>query len=158
MLAPLPGPLGVAGFNRAFFSAGNCLVKIWVKFLVKIWVKQNNRNNSIHCNSNGARARSARAPLLFPSPLLFLLSCLIKILTQNLTQIFTKHLAKILTKPWAKSDEKLDHFFGIFLGCFLASFLANVRGGRRPTYRGVWGRSPPAKDKIKLFNREGCNS
>ena len=49
----------------------------------------------------------ARAPLLFPSPLLFLLSCLTKILTKNLTQIFTKHLAKILPKPWAKSGQKL---------------------------------------------------
>ena len=29
----------------------------------------NNRNNSIHCNDKGAHARSARAPLLFPSPL-----------------------------------------------------------------------------------------
>ena len=51
--------------------------------------------------------RGARAPLLFPSPLLFLLFCLTKILTKNLTQIFTKHLAKILPKPWAKSGQKL---------------------------------------------------
>ena len=53
--------------------------------MVKILVKQNNRNNSIHCNTKGARARSARAPLLFPSPLLFLLFCLTKILTKKLT-------------------------------------------------------------------------
>ena len=38
---------------------------------MKILVKQN--------------ARSARAPLLFPSPLLFLLFCLTKILTKKLT-------------------------------------------------------------------------
>ena len=35
-----------------------CLVKIWVKFWVKILVKQDNRNNSIHCNSKrGACAK-----------------------------------------------------------------------------------------------------
>ena len=34
---------------------------------------RSNRSNSIHCNSNVVRARSARAPLLFPSPLLLLL-------------------------------------------------------------------------------------
>ena len=50
-----------------------------------ILVKHNNRNNSIHCNTKGVRARSARAPLLFPSPLLFLLFCLTKILTKKLT-------------------------------------------------------------------------
>ena len=33
---------------------------------------RNNRNNSIHCNNKGGRARSARPPLLFPSPLLLL--------------------------------------------------------------------------------------
>ena len=33
---------------------------------------KSNRNNSIHCNNKGARARSARTPLLFPSPLLLL--------------------------------------------------------------------------------------
>ena len=33
--------------------------------------ERNNRNNSIHCNNKGARARSARAPLLSPFPLLF---------------------------------------------------------------------------------------
>ena len=75
---------------------------------------RNNRNSSIHCNNKRGRARSACAPLLFPPPLLFLLSCLTKILTQNLTQIFTKHLAKILTKPWAKSGEKFGHFFLTF--------------------------------------------
>ena len=32
-----------------------------VNFLVKILVKQNNRNNSIHCNNKGERAREARA-------------------------------------------------------------------------------------------------
>ena len=31
-----------------------------------------NRSNSIHCNNKGGRARSARPPLLFPSPLLLL--------------------------------------------------------------------------------------
>ena len=31
-----------------------------------------NRSNSIHCNNKGARALRARAPLLFPSPLLLL--------------------------------------------------------------------------------------
>ena len=36
-----------------------------------------NRNNSIHCNNKGARALRARAPLLFPSPLLFLLLLLL---------------------------------------------------------------------------------
>ena len=35
-----------------------CLVKIWVKFWVKILIKQDNRNNSIHCNTKGARARN----------------------------------------------------------------------------------------------------
>ena len=33
---------------------------------------RNNRNNSIHCNNKGGRAKRA-PPLLFPSPLLFLL-------------------------------------------------------------------------------------
>ena len=33
--------------------------------MVKVWVKQNNRNNSMHRNNKGGRARSARAPLLF---------------------------------------------------------------------------------------------
>ena len=52
-----------------------------VNFLVKILVKQNNRNNSNHCNNKGAHAQSARPPLWFPSPLLFLLFCLTEILT-----------------------------------------------------------------------------
>ena len=50
--------------------------------LVKILVKHNNTNNVIHCSNKGARTRSARAPLLFPSPLLLLL-CLTKILTDK---------------------------------------------------------------------------
>ena len=45
----------------------------------------NNRSNSTHCSNKGARARSAHAPLLFPSPLLFLLFFLTKILTKKLT-------------------------------------------------------------------------
>ena len=84
--------MGGAGLNKAFFSAGNCLVKIWVKFLVKNLVKQNNRNNSIHRNNKAARAPSARAPLLFLSPLLFLLICLTQILIKKLTHILTKQL------------------------------------------------------------------
>ena len=63
------------------------------KFLVKVLVKNNKRNSSIHCNKKGGRARSARAPWLFPSPLLLLLFSLTKILTKNLT----KHLTKKLT-------------------------------------------------------------
>ena len=89
-------------FEAAWRSNVNFLVKCLVRFLVKILVKLrtaencsklNNRNNSIHCNNKGARARSARPPLLFPSPLLLLLFSLTKILTKNLT----KHLTKKLT-------------------------------------------------------------
>ena len=60
-----------------------CLVKIWAKFWVEILVKHDNSNNTIHCNTNGARARSARAPLLFPSPLLFLLFSFTKVLAKS---------------------------------------------------------------------------
>ena len=41
--------------------------------LIDLITHSRNRNNSIHCNNKGARARSARAPLLSPFPLLFLL-------------------------------------------------------------------------------------
>ena len=44
-----------------------CLVKIWVKFWVKILVKQDNKSNSIYCNSKGARASRAR-PFLVSVP------------------------------------------------------------------------------------------
>ena len=80
-------------FEAAWRSNVNFLVKCLVKFLVKILVKLNNSNNSTHCNSKGGRARSARPPLLFPSPLVLLLFSLTKILTKNLT----KHLTKKLT-------------------------------------------------------------
>ena len=33
---------------------------------------RSNINNNIHCNNKGGRARSARPPLLLPSPLLLL--------------------------------------------------------------------------------------
>ena len=47
-------------------------------YLIDMITHSRNRNNSIHCNNKGARARSARAPLLSPSPLLFLfLLCVI---------------------------------------------------------------------------------
>ena len=46
--------------------------------LIDMITHSNNRYNSIHCNNRGARARSAFAPLLSLSPLLFLfLLCVI---------------------------------------------------------------------------------
>ena len=61
-----------------------CLVKIWVKFLVKILVKQNNRNNSIHCNSKGARAKRAR-PFFVSVPAVVSVVLLNKNLDQKLS-------------------------------------------------------------------------
>ena len=45
----------------------------WKQLTDLIIHSRSNRNNSIHCNNKGA----ARAPLLFPSPLLFLLLLLL---------------------------------------------------------------------------------
>ena len=74
--------------------------------LVKILVKHNNTNNVIHCSNKRARTQSARAPLLFPSPLL-LLFCLTKILTDklnpNLDQTLDQNLDQTLGQIWTKT-------------------------------------------------------
>ena len=47
--------------------------------LIDMITHSRNKNNSIHRNNKGALPRSARAPLLSPSPLLFLfLLCVIR--------------------------------------------------------------------------------
>ena len=71
---------------------GNFMVKFLVKFLVKIVGQTKQKQHYSLQQQRGSRERSARAPSLFPSGLLFPLFCVTRILSKNLPTHLTMKL------------------------------------------------------------------
>ena len=117
------------------------------QFLVKILVKQNSGVG----NDKEARARSASAPLSFPSPLLFLLFCLTKVLTTNVVSVPAIVSAVLF-------DQNLDQKFD--LGWPGSSFgLAQVKPWAGPgsstgkLARKIHQRPPSEKKLVPIPNK-----